>query len=127
MVSNPFNQLAAEFFNGIDDSFTPRVDISETEQHFELHISLPGMKKSDLKIEIKEHILTISGERKEVTEDDKKWHRREMRYGKFSRSFRLGETADEGQIEAAFEDGILKVSIAKKVSEKATATVIEVK
>ena len=127
MVPFNFGDIAAEVFSNDENFFRPRTDVAETETQFELHISLPGMKKEDIKIEMKDDELNISGERKEVKEENKTFHRTENRYGKFSRSFRLNDNADAKNISAEFKNGILEVIIAKTKKEEAKATVIEVK
>ncbi|MBR9861519.1 Hsp20/alpha crystallin family protein [bacterium] len=128
-----FNHLINRFFsdevNEMSEQksfFKPSTDIIENEAGYELHLSLPGMNKKDIKIELDNHDLLISGERKNVSEnEDNKWHLSEISYGKFSRRFHLPELVDQNNIEAQFEDGILKVKIAKTEAQK--PKVIDVK
>ena len=115
-----FNNLFDDF---LDDSFfsndhlnnfTPSVDIAETDKSFEFSIALPGVKKSNLSIEMKNGSITISGERKwENKTNEKNYHSLETKYGKFSRSFELPEGINENKIDAKFTDGILNVSVPK--------------
>ncbi len=110
-----------------EKSFTPRVDVAETETAFELHIALPGLEKDQIKVEVKDGLLTISGERKQVTETSTKFRTIETRYGSFSRSFRLGETANAETISAEFKNGILLVTVPKKETEAKTSNVVAIK
>lgn len=102
--------------------FVPQSDIVESKENYEIRMSLPGVKKEDVKISIEDNMLKIEGERKhELTEDKGKFVRREMSYGKFSRSFNIGKM-DASMIEAGFENGMLSISI-PKIQEKKTSTV----
>lgn len=113
-----FNTLFQNFFDekglkGVMPGFKPNSDIIEKEKHYEIHLSIPGVKKEDVKITYEKDLLTIEGERKqEIKEEKSKYFRREISYGKFSRSFNIGD-ADPNGIEASFTDGILNISIPK--------------
>jgi HSP20 family protein len=95
-------------------SFNPAMDIEERDDHFLLSMDLPGVKKEDVRISLKDHQLTISGERKsEQVEDKKNRHWVERSYGKFERSFTLPSNIKGEDIEADFQDGVLKVALPK--------------
>lgn len=109
-----------------DTDWSPAVDIKETPESFEIHAELPGLNKEDIKVSVDEGLLSIEGERTlEKETDDKKHHRIERFYGKFSRSFRLPENVDEDNINADFKDGVLSLTLLK--SEKPKPKAIEVK
>ncbi|MES2560465.1 MAG: Hsp20/alpha crystallin family protein [Bacteroidota bacterium] len=125
VFDNLFNETAAKFERNV--FFTPRTDVIETAQSFELHVSLPGVKKEDVKIDVDGDRLTISGERKTKEENkDEKNHLVESFYGKFSRSFNLPENVDKQNIGAALTDGILTLSI-PKVEVKDNKTTVTIK
>jgi len=87
---------------------------------------LPDVKKEDVKVNVEDGILTITGERKfEKEETKKKYHRLERSYGSFLRRFTLPDGADGSKVNAEFKDGVLKVHLAK--SEKAKPKAVEVK
>ncbi len=95
-------------------TFMPQVNTREGEFAYHIDVDLPGVNKEDINIDIKENILTISGERnfkEEVKEED--FYRVETRFGKFSRSFTLPENVDMENIEASAENGVLEVVIPK--------------
>lgn len=95
-------------------SWTPSVDVIETDDLIVLKAELAGMDPADIHIEVQDNVLTVSGERRfqeEVRED--KYYRIERRYGSFSRSIALPQAIDEGNIEAKYEDGVLEVSVPK--------------
>ena len=99
--------------------FRPSVDVLEHDNSFEIHLSIPGMKKDEISIDLKNDVLTISGERKQKTEKkDAKFHMGEIRYGKFSRTFRLPDHVNAEAIEAAFNDGVLELTIPKAEAAK---------
>jgi len=94
--------------------FYPHVDTSETENGYELELTLPGLNKEDVRIELQEGRLTISGERKFRNENkDKRYHVIESQYGSFSRSFQLPNHINPAAIHAEFQDGILRISVPK--------------
>lgn len=107
--------------NGLRSSF-PAVNIKETKTGFELEMAVPGMEKKDFSIEVEKEVLSISLTRKEeekVEEKDEKYRLREFSLQPFKRSFKLPEkTVDTEKIEAAYTNGILRLSIPKKEEEK---------
>ena len=128
--SSRFNSLLSEFDNKESSlsGFTPVVNTREGEFAYHVDVDLPGVKKEDIKIDVKDSILTISGERnhkEEVTKDD--YHRIETSFGKFERSFTLPNSTDSENITASSKDGVLEVVIPKLKSETEKAKKIEVK
>lgn len=92
----------------------PAVNVKDNEKNYEIEVAAPGMKKEDFSITVDNRILTISAgvkEEREVKED--KYSRREFVSGSFSRSFTLPENVDENNIQANYENGILKVVVPK--------------
>ncbi len=90
------------------------VDITENKDEYVVTAELPGLKKDDIHISFKEGNLIIEGERKEEKEDkDVNFHRTERRYGKFYRTFNLGNRVKVDAIDASYKDGILKVHLPK--------------
>lgn len=132
-VPTSFNQLVDRFFNesvgrsgGSAYSFHPKADIIENEKSFEIQLAVPGMKKEDFKIDLKDRELTVSGERKYSTEkNDKFFHSFQTEYGSFSRTFVLPETMDFEKIQAKYENGILELVVPKD-EKKLLKTTIEV-
>lgn len=110
----------ADFF---DDDFIqplarrgmPAVNVKETDKSFELELAAPGFNKKDFAISIDNNCLTVSAEKKEEKEQKgDNYTRKEFGYQSFSRSFNLPSNTNEDDINAHYEDGILKLSIAKK-------------
>ena len=115
------------FKSNFRNEFTPNVDIAETDISFEFSFDLPGVKKSDLSIEMNNGNITISGERKmRNNKNGKNYHSLESRYGKFSRSFELPTGINENKIDAKFTDGILNISIPKD-EKKVVKNTIQIK
>ncbi len=119
-VPRRFSDMMDEFFNeSIDrrerNGFTPDVNVREDNTHYYIEVSLPGISKEDLKINLDDNTLYISGERRrENKEENVKYHLVESSYGKFERAFTLPENVDQDTINAEFKDGILTLSIEKK-------------
>jgi HSP20 family protein len=105
-------------------SFTPSVDIVEDESKFEVHLAVPGMEKEHFKVEARQGVLTIGGERKWQTEDKTKtYHKMETQYGKFVRSFHLPTGVDTSQIQANYTNGMLVVTLPKPESKTESNTI----
>lgn len=99
----------------------PAVNVKETAENFVVEMAAPGMKKEDFKIELNNNVLTISSEHKNEREekDGEKYTRREFSYQSFQRSFTLAKDAvDADNIQAKYENGVLKLSIPKREEAK---------
>jgi HSP20 family protein len=97
----------------------PPVDIYETNDGIVLKIELPGVKKDDVSVEVKDNVLTLKGERlldPEIKDDH--YYRKERSFGKFNRSFSLQEPIKPDLIKAGFKDGILTIEIPRPEEEK---------
>ncbi len=93
-----------------------KVDISEDEQAFHIDAELPGVAKDKISLNIEDSVLTIKAERsQEEAQKKKDYHRIERSYGSFSRSFNIGELIDQDNIRAAFENGVLCITLPKSV------------
>lgn len=107
----------------------PAVNVKESDNAFEIEVAAPGLSKKDFKITVENGVLTISSEVKEEKEQkEKDYTRREFSYSSFSRSFTLPENVNEDDVKANYQDGVLKLNIAKKISAQAKVLkAIEVK
>ena len=104
----------------------PAVDIRETDDALIVEAELPGIERKDVKVDIKDGVLTISGERKyEKETEEENIHRMERVYGRFSRSFSLPNNVDVDKVEAKLKNGVLTVRLPKK--ETARARTVEIK
>ena len=108
--------------------FSPRMDISETEQAYVIHAELPGVQKEDIKISISEDkILSISGEKKKSEQvQDENFVRMERFYGTFLRTFTLPEHIQSSSIKADFTNGILEISLPKSELIKPKEITVEI-
>ncbi|KAJ1548625.1 hypothetical protein HK405_001665, partial [Cladochytrium tenue] len=91
------------------------IDLTESEKEYVVRADVPGVKKDDISVTLKDDVLTISGERASVTEekDDQK-HIMERSFGRFTRAIQLPKDANADEIAASVEDGVLKLTIAKR-------------
>lgn len=109
-------------------AWAPAVDIHESEEGFSVTADLPGVNKEDVKIDLKNNTLTISGEKKfEEKTPKENYIRIERSYGKFVRSFSMPNNIDSGKIKATFKDGTLELIIPKKEEAKPKQITIDVK
>ena len=116
------------FFNERMVSRVPAVNISESESNYHVELAAPGLKKEDFKLNLERNVLTIAVEQSaEQTDTQKNFSKREFSYSSFVRSFTLPESADHGQIEASYLDGVLKIDITKREEAKVMRRQIEIK
>jgi HSP20 family protein len=100
-------------------SFVPPVDIYEDEQNITLKLEVPGIDQKDIDVRLENNTLTVRGERKfEKEEKEENFHRVERRYGSFYRAFTLPNTVDSDNVNAEYENGVLKIKLAKKAEAK---------
>jgi HSP20 family protein len=105
--------------NGVTRRWVPPMDLVETNDHLVLKADLPGLDKEDVEIEVKDGVLTVSGERRTEHEDSADgYHRVERAYGRFSRSLSLPQGIDADQVQADFDKGVLEVRIPKPAERK---------
>jgi HSP20 family protein len=128
-VDRFFNDFWNDSFgNWQEDStvWSPRVDVKETKEAYEVLADLPGLDKKDINISLHDNVLTVKGERKseEKSEDENRYYA-ERTYGSFARSFRLPNLVEQKDIRAEYKDGVLKVVLKK--SEEALPREIEIK
>lgn len=128
-----FSDIFDSFLN---DSFlsdrmvsrVPAANIGETSDEYHVELAAPGLKKEDFKVNVDDKVLSISVElQHENTEHNKKFNKREFSYSSFVRSFTLPDTADDSRIEATYNDGVLKINVAKREEAKSVSRQIEIK
>ncbi|MEN3037978.1 MAG: Hsp20/alpha crystallin family protein [Candidatus Kryptonium sp.] len=132
-LQREINKMFSRFFREFEEEeeirvtrWSPRVDISETDDEYIVRAEIPGVNKDDIKITIKENMLTISGEKKQEKETkNENFHRIERVYGSFSRSFTLPGAVKVDKVEAKFKDGVLTIKLPKV--EEAKTKEIEIK
>ena len=118
------NRLFQDFGRGSDElmttgTFVPPVDIYEDEHSINLRLEVPGVQEKDIDIRLENNTLTVRGERNfEKEEKEENFHRIERRYGAFTRSFTLPNTVDSEKVEANYENGVLKITLAKRAEAK---------
>jgi HSP20 family protein len=103
----------------LSGSFIPPVDVYEDDHSIVLKMELPGIDQKELDIRIENNVLTVHGERRlEKEEKEENFQRIERRYGSFSRSFTLPNTVDTDSVNADYENGVLKLMLAKRAEAK---------
>lgn len=100
-------------------TWSPRVDVYEKDNKLIIEAEIPGAKKEDVEVKIKDNAVVIKGEvKKEEEEKDKTYYRSERFYGVFERVIPLPVEVKAEEAKASFENGVLKVEIPKAVEEK---------
>jgi len=100
-------------------SFVPAVDIYEDEHKVALSLEVPGIAQNDLDVQIENNTLTVRGERKFASnQKEENFHRIERRYGSFVRSFTLPSTIDTASVNAHYDNGVLRIDLAKKAETR---------
>ena len=126
-LQSDMNRLFDRFFdngragNGTARRWIPAMDLVESEDHIVLRADLPGMTEDDVEIEIKDGVLTVSGERKAEHEEKREgFHRVERAFGRFSRSLTLPQGVAADKVTAGFDNGVLEVKVPKPEEAKPT-------
>ena len=115
MGRSPFFADWPEEYRSFD--FAPTCNMKENDREYTLEFDIPGIDKNDIKIEVVDNRITISGERKISSEGkDDKHYLSETNYGSFMRSFHLPTAIDENKVDATYEDGVLQVKVPKSES-----------
>lgn len=92
--------------------WSPQIEVTENNGQFTVRADLPGLKKEDIDVEVRDDALVISGQRKEESKEEREgFYRSERSYGSFYRSIPLPEGADKDKATATFQDGVLQVSV----------------
>lgn len=128
--SDIFNSLDRWLSNNelnLPSLWKPRFEVIDIDQSYRLRAEIPGMTKKDVTIEIKEDILTISGERKFGNDSLDDNHYSEFSYGEFSRSFNLPDDVVKGNIQASMKDGVLAIEIPKARQVKSKVKKVAIK
>jgi HSP20 family protein len=133
-IQDRMNQLFRSSFPDFGDdiltsgAWAPAVDIYETPEAVEMTFDIPGVNQNDIKVNIENNLLTVSGERKFEHEDRREsYHRIERNYGAFQRSFTIPSTVDPNRINAEFENGVLRLTLQKRPETQPRAIEIKVK
>ena len=133
-----FDDIFDKAFPNLSDSFGvafergsyPKVDIIDEPTKIVIEAEIPGLKKEDVSIDVKENILTIQG-RKNVTEStqdiNKTYIKRELKRSSFARSFIIGDNIDINSADAKFDNGMLTVNLTKKKPEEPRVRKVEIK
>ena len=110
-------------------NYSPRLNVIETDNEFQLELLVPGFKREEINISVENNVLTLASERTIENQDEKvNYVRREFSQQKFKRSFELPESVDSTAISAEYHDGVLKMALPKKEEAKPQAPLkIEIK
>ena len=115
------------FLDSMDNDKKMQCDIYEKDNNINIEMDIPGFNKEDINIEINKGNLVVTAEKNEEENEDKKYLRRERKfYGKYQRSFYLGEGLKEDEIKAEFKNGILKVTIPMIEKEEPKKKIINI-
>ncbi len=104
----------------------PKVEVKENGKSYNVTVELPGLDEKDVKVQVEDDVLTISGEKK-VEHTDDKTHYSERSYGSFTRAFTLPADADRNAISAKFAKGVLTLEIAKTANPPAQVKQVTIK
>lgn len=120
-----FDRLFRDLTDGREQAWLPAIDVIRDDGNLVVRADIPGIKPDEVKIEVEDDILTVSGSHEETSEEqDKQYVRRERRYGSFCRSMALPAGVDAKQIKAQTHDGVVEVTIPlPKEPEKETVTI----
>jgi len=122
---NELYSIPTSFLSKRGMDWSPRIDISETDNEYKIEAELPGINQKEIDVKIDNNILTIKGKKEDIKEEkEKNYHLRERYYGAFQRSISLPNNIEPEKIKASFENGVLNISVPK--SDKRTPKKIEI-
>ncbi len=124
-LDNLFNDFGDFRFLDQGSSWKPKFEVLNMDATYCIRAELPGMRKKDINIELKNNVLTLSGERKLNDEDDSNYS--EFSYGKFLRSFNLPDNIKENSIKASMKDGVLAIQVPRLEKAKPEVKKIVIK
>ena len=141
--SDPFTMMRSEMNRMFEDfnrtfdmptlsssfaSFNPSVDVQDKGKSYLISVEVPGMEKDDVKIDIQDDLMIISGEKKsEAKEEKDSYYRIESSYGSFQRVLNLPADADIEKVDASFKNGVLKIEIDKDTTKTSSPRQISIK
>lgn len=109
-----FGDALQDFYGSPDQSVALRTNVAEHDNGYELSFEMPGLEEKDIDVQMHDHTLTVTAERRDEKETEgKRWHRVEHRYGQMSRSIVLPKDAASSGIEAVYKQGVLTVTVPK--------------
>lgn len=115
------------FFHTYGGMFRPVTDLAANDKEYTITVEVPGADKDDIKIEVANNVMTIRGEKKQKQEEEQKdFYRQERYYGSFQRVLSLPEDADQDDIKATFDQGVLTVTMPRKDMPKPNVKEIEI-
>ena len=135
LATPSLDDFIERFFHGwptiereTDFNWSPRIDVNETDKEIIIDAELPGIDKKDIKVEVKDNVLSISGDRKqEKKSENAECCRVERHYGKFERTFGLSETVLADKVSAHYKNGVLTLTLPKTEKAIPKEIAVEVK
>ena len=110
------NEFGVEFFG--NNSY-PKVDVTDHQDKIMIVAEIPGLTKEDVSVDLEQRVLTISGGKREVKQDDDvRYIRKELKRSSFKRSFKLGDNMNVKKIKADFENGLLNITVPKREKDE---------
>jgi HSP20 family protein len=124
-LRNRFDRMFDDLADGGERNWAPAIDVQRDNGNLVIHADVPGIKPEEVKVEVQDDILTVSGKHEQETDEKhKRYIRRERRYGAFSRSMALPAGVDANQIKATTHDGVVEVTVPlPKETGKDTVTI----
>lgn len=115
VLSKTFPEFTSVFGSNVFESGAyPKVDVRETDTEFVIDAEVPGLTKDQVKVEVKDDVLVVRGERRDETKKEGKYHVKEIKRSSFIRSWALpSDLVDKNSIKAKFQDGVLEVKVGK--------------
>ena len=132
-LRDEMNRLFDGFFHGVPDAnerfttFSPDVDIMETDNDVLVSVEAPGIKEKDIKISVRENVLTVKGEKQREQEvENTSYHLNERCFGSFERSFTLPTNIQTDKVTATHKNGVLKIALPKAEEAKPKEITVKV-
>jgi HSP20 family protein len=127
-VDDEFDNLVRRSFGAPANQFVPAVELTADGNDVLITVEVPGVNVEDIDVEVKGRTLTVSGERRDRTEENQgKVYVRELRYGSFRRTFQLPRAVEADQVEAEADNGLLRLRVRGVTPPAPTAQKVEIR
>jgi HSP20 family protein len=132
-LSEMFNRFLSDFSSDLspgdqNDNFMPKIEVEETDKQYLVSAELPGLKEEEIDLTLRDNVLIIEGEKKSEKKEEKKGiYKTEFSYGSFYRAIPFRSEVEDKSVDASYQDGILKVALAKKNEGKESSRKIQIK
>ena len=126
LIHAQFPNLEKECGVSFEKGSFPKVDVVDYDESIIIIAEIPSLSKRDISIEVEDGVLVIAGDKHQLAEPNARYIRKELKHSSFRRSFQLGEMLDIDNIDASFDEGVLRIEVPKIEPKPKTKKVVPI-